>query len=211
MSNTKEETKVADPTLAELLASSDVWGPHTLTYFGPEAFSIIAAGEIDTELSISLCSQILELASKDQTLPITLYINSHGGGIVDALAIYDCLRMVPNPITTVVIGGCYSAGLILLCAGDVRTAAPHSFFFHHQPILTAGEIPSGESLDGLHTVYKWSKNTIDRLFLERTGMKREVYEQHFKTHTSKYFGAYEAVQYGFINQVISYTSKGTDK
>lgn len=64
-----------------------------------------------------------------RTYPKTILINSDGGDVAAALAIYDALS--GRDIDTVATGACQSAATIVLQAGQVRYATPHTYFRVH--------------------------------------------------------------------------------
>ena len=62
-----------------------------------------------------ICAQLLFLESQDPEKEINLYINSPGGSVTAGLAIYDTMRYITSPVTTVCMGrggehGGFSAG-----------------------------------------------------------------------------------------------------
>lgn len=181
------------------------WGPTSLVYFGPKNRSILLSGDIDQALSDGICSQIHELASQSSDT-ITVYINTPGGSVVDALAIYDLLKCVDAPIITVVNGACYSAGLIILAAGDLRLATPHSTFFYHQPIMSNSDVFSTETLNFMVQTYQWSQKHLDSVIRKRAGLSNKKWEKHFKNRTAKHFGVKRAIKYGLIDEVLKYSS-----
>jgi len=208
----EEETKEGEEDIeesndVELLLSQGTWGPEQLTFFGPKTNSVVVYGEITEHVSIAICSQLLELSNLNPDHPIRVYINTPGGNVLDALAIYDIMRIIHNPITTIVMGCCHSAGLILLSGGDYRIATPNSMFFHHQPIASAINMNSTEEVNSLMQQYKWNKKKVDEIIISRTGMSAYEYLQKFGKSVSKYFDAQEALEYNFIDNILEHKEK----
>ena len=77
---------------------------------------------------------------KDDKEPILILINSIGGTLNDAIIIYNLLKSVPNPITTLTIGNCQSAAAIVYSVGKNRYIAEDTTFMVHQPYNTFQEI-----------------------------------------------------------------------
>ena len=61
-------------------------------------------------------AQLLYLESEDPDRDISLYINSPGGVVSAALAIYDTMQFIKPDVSTLCIGQAASAGSLLLCA-----------------------------------------------------------------------------------------------
>lgn len=203
---TEEEMEVLN-TLLDTSDSSETWGPKTLRYFGPKTRTILVTGEIDEELANAICSQVYELNSESGDEPICVHINTPGGSIIDALAIYDVLRCVTNPIITVVHGGCFSAGLLIACAGDQRIATPNSMYFYHQPTLQMLGVDSMLVMESNRGFYEWCKHNSDRIMRDRIDMPEEAWEETFGHKTSLYFNVEEAIKYGFCTGQLKYQDK----
>jgi ATP-dependent Clp protease protease subunit len=98
-------------------------------------YTIFFFGEVNDMITEKVCAEILFLSQQDSTKEITMYINSHGGSLYDAIAIVDIMARVPNPISTVVMGKAFSAGALILAAGTKgrRIAMQNSTIMLHQP------------------------------------------------------------------------------
>ena len=76
---------------------------------------IIFLGEtIDTRIANSIVAQLLFLEAEDNSKDIIMYINSQGGIVVDALAIYDTIRYIKPDVSTICVGEAASAAAFLL-------------------------------------------------------------------------------------------------
>ena len=61
-----------------------------------------------------------------------------GGSVDSGLAIYDTIRMMSSPVTTVVAGMAASMGSIVFLAGEKRIMLPHSRLLIHDPYIPSG-------------------------------------------------------------------------
>lgn len=68
---------------------------------------------------------------------ITLTINSPGGSVFDALAIYNALRNSGGEVTTKVMGVAASAASLIFMAGDKRVMPENTFLMIHNPMTGA--------------------------------------------------------------------------
>src|SRR5512136_1211063 len=91
---------------------------------------------LNDQVANVIVAQLLFLNSQDQEKDNNLYINSPGGQITSGLAIYDTMRMITEPVSTIAIGMAASIRPILLTAGakGKRFALPHSTIHLHQPL-----------------------------------------------------------------------------
>lgn len=91
---------------------------------------------IDNRVANVAVQQLLALQLDDAKKPITLYINSPGGSIVDGMAIYDVIKRSPCPVHAVVAGMAASMGAIILsgCTKGERAILPHGEVLLHQPL-----------------------------------------------------------------------------
>lgn len=91
---------------------------------------------IDNTVANVAVQQLLALQLDDAKKPITLYINSPGGSIVDGMAIYDTIKRSPCPVHAVVAGMAASMGAIILsgCTKGERAILPHGEVLLHQPL-----------------------------------------------------------------------------
>lgn len=91
--------------------------------------------EIDDGVANTVIAQLLHLESADPDREISLYINSPGGSVTASLAIYDTMRFVRAPISTICVGQAAATAALLLAAGAParRGVLPHARVLLHQP------------------------------------------------------------------------------
>lgn len=197
MSEKEEETH---PVLIES------WSPGDVLYYGPNSRALNLYGDVCKETTLVLISQILELDRRDSS-PITIYINSDGGSLSDALAIYDCIRYIESPVITVATGVCASAAILILSAGDLRLATQHCLFFYHQAIMPGQSIGSKEHVDSLGTTYELCQTRYDDILRKRSKMSKTMFKKEFEGRTSKYFVSEEALNFKLIDGILGTKKK----
>ncbi len=74
-------------------------------------------GEITDAMAGMVIKQLLDFADKNPKETITLYISSEGGKVTAGMAIYDVMRYVPNPVSTIAAGKVAGIAALLLAAG----------------------------------------------------------------------------------------------
>ena len=188
------------------ISMAEAWTPGDILYYGPENRSVALYSGIGKESALVLVSQLLELENRE-VAPIKIHLNTEGGSLSDALAIYDCIRSISSPVIVVATGICASAGLIILSAGDLRLATQNCLFFYHQAILAPESISSFEEIDSTHSAYKLCQERYDSILKSRSKMNKTLFKKEFQGRTSKYFTAEEAEEYKLIDGIITLQKK----
>ncbi|AFS25242.1 MULTISPECIES: ATP-dependent Clp protease proteolytic subunit [Chlamydia] len=142
----------------------------------------------------------LELTNPGQ--PIVFVINSPGGSVDAGFAVWDQIKMMTSPVTTVVTGLAASMGSVLsLCAAPGRRfATPHSRIMIHQPSIGGPITGQATDLD-IHAreILKTKKRIVD-VYLEATGQSREVIEKAIDRDT--WMTADEAKDFGLLDGIL---------
>jgi len=164
---------------------------------------IFLVEEVNTETSSDLIKQLLFLENEAPGEEIKLYINSPGGDVHSGLAVYDCIRLISSPVTTICIGTSASMGAILYIAGEKRLMLPHSRMMIHDPSFSGGNLGGKKPLEiqtELQTLIDVRTQLCD-IISERTGKTvEEIYEV---TKTDTYFNADEAIEFGLATEKIN--------
>ena len=163
---------------------------------------IIFLGTDVNEHSANLIvAQLLFLQSEDAKKDIWMYINSPGGSVYDALAIYDTMNYVKPDINTVGIGLAASAAAFLLSSGTKgkRFSLPHSKIMIHQPSSgTRGKVTDMEIdlKESLHV-----KHLLNEILAKNTGQK--LSKVIADSDRDYWMSAGDALKYGVIDKIIS--------
>jgi len=171
-----------------------------------ETRSLVISSAVDSKLADRCMKHILLLEQKDPEREIKVFINSPGGEIYSGLAIFDLLKFVSCPITTIVSGLAASMGSILSLVGDEgrRFAMPNSKIMIHQPSLTGAQ----GSITDLETHSKQILKTRDRLgqmYADVTGKTlKKIIKDMDRDH---WLTAEEAKDYGLIDRIITHRSE----
>jgi len=96
---------------------------------------IFVGTQIDDDIANLVIAQLLFLDSEDPDKEISIYINSPGGSLSSGLAIYDTMRYVHPPVSTLCTGLAASAASLILAGGSPgkRFSLPHCTIVLHQP------------------------------------------------------------------------------
>ena len=157
---------------------------------------------IDDQIASLICAQLVHLESENPEKDINIYINSPGGDITSAFAIYDTMQFIRNDIATICLGQAASAAAVLLAAGThgKRLALPHSRILLHQPW---GQVGYGQVTD-LELAAKEllrMRDLLDHILAKHTG--QPVEKIHSDTDRDFVMEAQEALEYGVLDRVIT--------
>jgi ATP-dependent Clp protease, protease subunit len=166
-----------------------------------EQRTLVMSGVLDEAMGNRLSTGLLVLSARDPRADIHLWINSPGGSVPSMLAIRDVIKLIPNDVSTVAMGIACSAGQFLLSAGTrgKRFALPHARVLLHQGSAGIGGTAMDIAIqadDLRHT-----RDTVLSLISQDTGQDVETVERD--SRRDRWFSAAEALDYGFIDAVVS--------
>jgi ATP-dependent Clp protease protease subunit len=164
--------------------------------------------DVDEGSVLEAAQHVINLQLESDKKPITILINSAGGGVYDGLCLYDVLRACPAPIITIGMGLVASMAFIIYLAGDRRISTMNTRFMNHQ--ISA-------NLDGKNTDIKIQQIEMDeiekiclRIISGRTGIAPKVIQKEIKIG-DHYYSAQEAMKKGIVHEIVPYFEKTNPK
>jgi ATP-dependent Clp protease protease subunit len=160
---------------------------------------IFVNGPIEDGMAALVCAQLLSLESDNPNKEVALYINSPGGMVTSGFAIYDTMRYIRCPVSTVCIGTARSMASFLLMAGTPgrRIALPNSSVVVHQPL--GGFQGQASDIERHAEDIVKTKRRMIALYAEHCGRTAEEVE---RTLDRDYFmTADEAKAWGIVDHV----------
>jgi len=169
---------------------------------------IFLGTEVNDDIANRLCAQILLLSAEDPTRDISLYINSPGGSVTAGMAIYDTMTYAPCDIATYGMGLAASMGQCLLTAGTKgkRYALPHARILMHQPSAGVGGTAADIAIQAEQ--FARTKRDLAELNAQHTGQSLERIQKD--SDRDRWFDAQEALEYGFVDHVITSAKEETE-
>ena len=156
---------------------------------------------VDDQIANIVVAQLLFLESADPKKDILMYINSPGGSVYAGMGIYDTMQYVRPDVATVCTSLAASMGAVLLAGGAAgkRAALPHARIMIHQPSGGA----QGQSVDIEITAREIVKlrEELYEILANHTGQTIEKIESD--SDRDKWMRAYEAKEYGLIDEVLT--------
>ena len=160
---------------------------------------VLVFGEIDDKLAHATCRRLLAL-SEESEAPITMLISSPGGHVESGDAIFDLIRFVRAPVTTVGSGWVASAGAHIFLAPpkERRLCLPNTRFMIHQPAGGAGGQATDIAIQAKEILRV--RDRLARVVATQTG---QPYEKVAADMERDYWmSADEAIAYGIASRTI---------
>ena len=159
-------------------------------------------GVVEDKSARDVVSKLLLLDSDKPGEEIKLYINSPGGVVTSGMVIYDTMKMLGSPVSTICMGLAASMGSILLSAGvkGKRSIYPHGEVMIHQPSLGGYFQGTSADLEIQAIQTQKTKELGARILAENCD---KPFDQIMKDFDRDYWmDPKEAVEYGIVDSIL---------
>lgn len=162
---------------------------------------VFLGSPIDDGVANTIIAQLLFLESQNPKEDIKMYINSPGGSVSAALAIYDTMQYVRPNVATICVGLSASAAALLLAAGakGKRMILPNGEVMIHQVLGGAQGQATEVEIHAKHILK--TRDRLNRILAKHTGAKLAKIEKD--TDRDYFMSAEEAKAYGIVDKVIT--------
>lgn len=172
-----------------------------------DARRIFISDAIDSDSAQEAIRQLWYLELTSPGKPILLVINSPGGSVDSGFAIWDQIKMITSPVTTLVTGLAASMGSVLsLCAAPGRRfATANARIMIHQPMI--GGVVKGQATDleiQAREILK-TRDSLIELYAKATGKDAETIGRAIDRDT--WMSADEALEYGLLDGIVDSFAK----
>lgn len=162
------------------------------------------SGPVSSRLAFKVKKVLLAMDAADSKKPIWFFIDSPGGEIHSGFGIFDTIRFISSPVTTIVSGLAASMGSLIALAApkERRWAFPNAKLLIHQPLISG--VMQGPASDlEIHAkdILK-TKDRINKLYAEETG--RPLSQIQELTDRDRWLDVEEAKELGLISKVIKH-------
>lgn len=167
-----------------------------------ETRSIYLWGIVDDKSAKDVVTKLLLLEADKPGEEIKFFISSPGGSVTSGMVIYDTMRMIKSPVSTICMGLAASMGSILLSGGAKgrRFIFPHGEVMIHQPSL-GGHIQGVSADMEIHAEQILrTKEMGARILADNTGQTIERIRKDFER--DYWMEADKAIEYGIVDKVI---------
>jgi len=158
--------------------------------------------QIDDDIANVIVAQLMHLESDDPDKDVSIYINSPGGSLSAALAIYDAMQFIGPDVQTISFGIAMSGGSLILAGGTEgkRMTLPNGRILIHQPSggfqgqATDIEIHAREALD--------LRRRMEQIYARHTG--QSTAQIHDDAERDRFFSAEQALEYGLVDRIVEH-------
>ncbi len=169
---------------------------------------IFLSGPINDAVSTSICAQLLFLEAEDPTQDIHIYINSPGGIVSSALAIYDTMQFIKPDVNTWGMGMAASCGSFLLACGTEgkRHALPNTRVMLHEP--WGGYQGRSQHIEDHAKDIMYTRNKLVDIYHKHTKQDKDKINKWLDRES--FFSAEEALSIGILDNVVTNRSEIED-
>jgi ATP-dependent Clp protease protease subunit len=159
-------------------------------------------GVVDDKSAKDVVTKLLLLEADAPGKEIKFYISSPGGSVTSGMVVYDTMKLITSPVSTICMGLAASMGSILLSAGErgKRYIFPHGEVMIHQPSL-GGHIQAVSADMEIHAEQILrTKEMGARILAENTGQTIERIRKDFER--DYWMDAAKSIEYGIVDKVL---------
>jgi ATP-dependent Clp endopeptidase proteolytic subunit ClpP len=157
------------------------------------ARKVLLFHDVNSRTAKDVSARLLYLSQVDPGSPIDLYISTQGGWEDNAFAIIDTMRTIAAPVNTWAVGGCYSAGVLILTAGTGRRyATEDSVLMIHANL----ERPEGDA----YSYPPLAQQRYERVYKETAALPPAWYPM--TTDEQYYLAPAEALKMKLIDEIV---------
>lgn len=157
-------------------------------------------GQVDDDAAKHVIDRLLYLDLIAPGEEIQFYINSPGGYVTSGMAMYDTMKGISSPISTICMGLAASMGSILLSAGTKgrRKIYPYGRVMIHQPSGGAYGVSTDIEIQAREIIK--TKEIGAKILADNCG---QSFERVMKDFDRDYWmNAQESVEYGIVDAVL---------
>ena len=159
-------------------------------------------GEVNDQVSNSICAQLLFLEAEDSGADISFYINSPGGVVTAGMAMYDTMQYIKPEVSTIVMGQAASMGSLLAQAGapGKRYLLPRSRTMIHQP--SGGASGMASDIEIQYKEIERMKKELTDIYVQHNSQGKTYADFEAGIDRDTFLSAPEAVAWGLADEVI---------
>jgi len=167
-----------------------------------ETRSIYMWGVVDDKSAKDVVTKLLLLEADAPGKEIKFFISSPGGSVTSGMVIYDTMKLIKSPVSTICMGLAASMGSILLSGGEKgkRFIYPHGEVMIHQPSL-GGHIQGVSADMEIHAEQILRTKLMGaKILSDNTGQTIERIKKDFER--DYWMDAEKSIEYGIVDKII---------
>ena len=160
-------------------------------------------GQVNDDVSNSICAQFLFLEAEDSEADINFYINSPGGVVTSGMAIYDTMQYINPQVSTIVMGQAASMGSLLSQAGapGKRFVLPKARTMIHQPSGGARGMASDIAIQ--YAEIERMKKDLTDIYVQHNSKGKTYAEFEVGMDRDNFLSAQEAIDWGLADEIVN--------
>ena len=164
--------------------------------------SVYLWGVVNDKSASEVITKLLLLDADNPGEEIKFYINSPGGMVTSGFVIYDTMKMIKSPVSTICMGLAASMGSILLSGGEKgkRYIFPHGEVMIHQPSLGGYFQGVSADLEIQAEQALRAKELGAKILADNCGKKVEHVMRDFER--DYWMEAKKAIDYGIVDKIV---------
>ena len=161
---------------------------------------VLISNVLDDDLANLVVAQLLFLEAEEPEKDIYLYINSPGGGVTSAMAVYDTMNFIRPDVSTICTGVAGASAALLLAAGasGKRMLLPNARILLYQ-VYGQAEGPAVDVQIAAREVERL-RQIVNSLLAKHTGKPISTIGRD--TERDFYLDAGQALEYGLADQLL---------
>jgi len=162
--------------------------------------TILVTSNINEYAAKDVAARLFYLNALDPQRPIDLYLSTQGGWVDSAFTIIDTMEMIQAPVNTWAIGGCYSAGALILAAGTGRRyATPNAVLMIHASLDEDEKRP--------YSYERLALDRYERLWHERANLPDDWFPM--VGGEEYYLSPQQALEFKLIDEIVPAAERGS--
>lgn len=164
---------------------------------------IFLSDAVDSESAAKIIRQLWFLELSDPGKPILFVINSPGGSVDSGFAIWDQIKMITSPVTTLItgLGASIASVLSLAAAPKRRFATPNSRILIHQPRLGGAMQGQATDLEIQAKEMLKTRSELVKIYVNATGKDADTIERAIDR--DMWLSAQEGIEFGLLDGIVS--------
>ena len=160
-------------------------------------------GEVNDQVSNSICAQMLFLEAESSDQEINFYINSPGGVVTAGMAIYDTMQYIKPEVSTIIMGQACSMGSLLAQSGapGKRFMLPKARHMIHQP--SGGARGQQSDIEIAAQEIRRMRTELTEIYVAHNSKGKSFDEINRDIERDNFMTAKESLDYGLIDEIVS--------
>ena len=160
-------------------------------------------GEVNDQVSNSICAQLLFLEAEDSESDISFYIYSPGGVVTAGMAMYDTMQYIKPDVSTIVMGQACSMGSLLASSGapGKRFMLPKARHMIHQP--SGGASGQQSDIEIAAQEIRRMRTELTEIYVEHNSKGKTFEEINKDIERDNFMTASESLEYGLIDEIVT--------